>query len=485
MKYIPTIGLELHCELETEAKVFSKAKNTYSKNPNENIVEVDMAFPGIMPFTNKEAVKKALMMALALNCQTPNELIFDRKNYYYPDLPKGYQITQNTKPVGINGKFIIKVNDNEVEVLIHDVHLEEDTASLDHFPGYSLLDYNRSGIPLLETVTEPCLHSADEAVKFLEEMRKIFKYCKISEADSKKGQIRCDVNVSLQREGDTELGTKVETKNINSFANVRETIEYEIKRQGKLLDENKDDEIIQETRRFDDNTGKTVAMRSKVDAIDYKYFIEPNLPPVKIEDEFIESIKKEIPMLAYEREQKYINEYKITPYDADILVKTIELATYFEKCINSKKVEPQQAANWINTRILSYLNKYDKTFDEINIKPEELAQLIHMIDKGDISSKQGKDMVYDSLINGTSLTELLSDDSNKQITDKKTITKMVEEIMIEHQDQVDEYDPERSRLNEFFIGMIMKKSQGKANPGISREIINMKLLESYKEKNNE
>jgi len=364
-------------------------------------------------------------------------------------------------------------------VHLDNIHLEEDTASLDHFDGYSLVDYNRSGVPLLETVTTPCIHSADEAVKFLEEIRRIFLYCGISEADSKKGQMRCDVNISLQKEGQEELGTKVEMKNINSFSNVRAAIEYEVKRQSELLDEGKDSEIVQETRRFDDNTGKSYSMRSKVDAIDYKYFVEPNIVPTKIEDEFIEEVRKEIPMLAFERENKYIEEYGVTPYDAEILVKEREIADYFEETLD-KGVEAQKVANWMNTRILSWINKFEKTIDDVNIKPNELVELVKAIDKGDISSKQGKDMVYASLLDGKNLTELLNDDSNKQITDESKIGEIVDEIMEENKEQLENYDPEHSRLPEFFVGQVMKKSKGKANPLVAREVIMKKLEERVK-----
>ena len=304
--YKVVIGLEVHCELKTVSKNFSGSRNEYSSLPNSNVATVDLGFPGVLPVANKEAVKKALKMALALNCETPDVITFDRKNYFYPDLPKGYQITQMHKPVGINGYVMINVDGEDKKVLIHDTHLEEDTASLDHFGNYSLIDYNRSGIPLLETVTEPCLHSAKEAIAFLETLRSMFLYCDTSEARSDKGQMRCDVNISLMKEDATELGTKVEMKNINSFNNVKEAIEYEIKRQTEVLESG--GKVIQETRRYDDEDKKTYSMRQKVDAIDYKYFVEPNIPPVKVTSEWLEEIRNEIPMLQYERINLYMNE---------------------------------------------------------------------------------------------------------------------------------------------------------------------------------
>ena len=314
------IGLEMHCEMTSNSKVFSNARNSYNEIANDNVVAIDMGFPGTLPTLNKECVRKAILMSRVLNCEIPEYFYFDRKNYYYPDLPKGYQITQMHNPIGINGKVIIDCGDYEKEVFIHDIHLEEDSASLDHYSDATLIDYNRSGVPLLELVTEPCLNSADEAVAFLEEMRRIYQYCDVSEADTKKGQIRCDVNVSIMDEESNVLGTKVEIKNVNSFANVKETINYEIKRQTELKKLGRYNEVEQETRRFDEETGTTIRMRGKVDAIDYKYFVEPNLPKYKITPEYIESIEKDIPMLPRERKLKYTKEYVLSMHDANIII---------------------------------------------------------------------------------------------------------------------------------------------------------------------
>jgi len=311
--YKVVIGLEVHCEVKTNSKNFSNSRNTYSEYPNENIDTVDIGLPGILPVANKDAFRKSLMMSLAMHCETPDIVQFDRKNYYYPDLPKGYQITQETKPVGRNGYVMINVNGEDKKVLINNIHLEEDTASLDHFGNYSLIDYNRAGVPLLETVTEPCLYSVEEAITFLEALKGIFLYTGVSEARTDRGQMRCDVNVSLMEKDATELGTKVEMKNINSFNNVKLAIEYEIERQTEILKSG--GKVLQETRRFDDEDLKTYPMRSKVDAVDYKYYIEPNIPPIKIEDNWIEEIKKDIPMLQYERVQKYMNEYELSRYE--------------------------------------------------------------------------------------------------------------------------------------------------------------------------
>ena len=328
-KYKACIGLEMHCEIsETNTKVFSSAANTYSDVPNSNIRPVDMAFPGTLPVVNKEAVRKSIMASLILGCKQPEYMYFERKNYYYPDLPKGYQITQETKPipVGIYGKLTFDCNGEQKTVRINNLHLEEDAASADHTGSYSTIDYNRAGVPLLELVTEPDLRSAEEAVNFLETMRAIYQYAGISEADSKKGQIRCDVNVSIMDEDkdDTNLenyGTKIEIKNVNSFGGVRDAINYEIERQIELKEDGKYDEMEQQTRRWDEESGTTIYMRSKVDAIDYKYFVEPNIPKFRIDPAWVEKIKSEIPELPMERLEKYQEQFGLSAYDANILVK--------------------------------------------------------------------------------------------------------------------------------------------------------------------
>ena len=317
-KYKVLIGLEMHCEIsETNTKVFSSAENSYNDVPNSNIRPVDMAFPGTLPVVNKEAVRKALMASMILGCKQPEYMYFERKNYYYPDLPKGFQITQETKPapVGIYGKLDFECNGEVKTVRINNLHLEEDAASSDHYSSYSTIDYNRAGVPLLELVTEPDIHSADEAVAFLETMRSIYQYSNISEADSKKGQIRCDVNVSIMDKDKDETdasnwGTKIEIKNVNSFGGVRDAINYEIERQIEAKEDGTYDEMEQQTRRWDEESGTTIYMRSKVDAIDYKYFVEPNIPKFKISKEWLEEIRKAIPKLAGERKEIYINEYK-------------------------------------------------------------------------------------------------------------------------------------------------------------------------------
>lgn len=415
MKYKVVVGLEMHCELKSNSKVFSSAENSYNELANANVRPVDMAFPGTLPVVNKECVRKALLMSMVLNCKQPEYMYFDRKNYYYPDLPKGFQITQMHDPVGVDGNITIECDDYEKNVLIHDIHLEEDAASLDHYYDTSLIDYNRAGVPLLELVTEPCLSSAEEAVAFLETMRRIYQYCGVSEADTKKGQIRCDVNVSIMEPDATELGTKVEIKNINSFGNVYDAIIYEVKRQSELKDAGRYDEVVQETRRFDEETGTTIHMRSKVDAIDYKYFVEPNIPKYKIDKKWLDEIRKDIPMLPRERKNKYINEYGLSEYDANIIIKEKEYADYFEKCI-SLGMDKKQAANWLIVQIIAYLNKYEITLQDFYLTPEYLNQIISELDKATISSKQAKEIFFKSLEENKEPKNFISKE-NSQISD--------------------------------------------------------------------
>ncbi len=468
MAYKVVIGLELHCELKTNSKIFSSARNSHNEIANANVSFVDLGFPGIMPVVNKEAVKKAFKCAMAINCETPNEFILDRKNYYYPDLPKGFQITQVTKPCGINGKFKVDVNGETKIVDIHDLHLEEDTASLDHFSNYSLIDYNRAGVPLIEIVTEPCLYSADEAVSFLESLRQVFIYCDISEAKTEKGQLRCDVNISLMEEDATELGTKVEVKNINSFNNVREAIEYEIKRQTELLDSG--GKVIQETRRFDDEKRQTVSMRTKVDNVDYKYFIEPNIPPMAITEEWKEEIRDSIPVLAYERVQIYMDKYNLSRYDADILTKTIDNALYFEEAMKSG-IDPKMLANFINTRVLGYVNQEEISINDITFSPSHLVELLNYVNKGTISTKQAKETFYECLKKKKTPKEIVEENDLAQIQDDSYIRNATIKVLDEKADIVKTYDPERPNVLDFFIGQIMKETHGKANPTLARKIL--------------
>lgn len=466
--YKVVIGLEVHCELETKSKNFSPAPNMFTEAHNINVATVDLGLPGILPVANKEAARRALFTAMALHCETPDEVIFDRKNYYYPDLPKGYQITQNTKPMGINGYLDILVNGHIKRVDIHDLHLEEDTASLEHYPKYSLIDYNRSGIPLMEIVTEPCMENADEAVTFLEDLRDVFLYLGVSEARSNYGQMRCDVNISLMKDTDTELGTKVEMKNINAFNNVRAAIEYEIKRQSEIL--NRGEKVVQETRRIAED-GKTYSMREKVDAVDYKYFIEPNIPSTPITDDFLYELKSELPELKLDRYFKYIEKYNISEYDATILSKERSVADYFESVISSG-CDVSLAVNFVTTTILSTINKLDIKIDELFITPDMLSGVINYVASGKMSLDAAKKLLYKAIDEKVDPNELIKKESLVQINDKDELLTLIRSCMDENLEVVRQYveDGNMSAGN-FFIGQVMKKSNRQANPNISKELI--------------
>lgn len=472
-KQIAVIGLEMHCELISNSKVFSSAKNEYNETPNSNIVPLDLALPGTLPVVNKKCVGDALKMSMILNCKMPEYMYFDRKNYYYPDLPKGYQITQMTEPVGIDGEIEIEVDEKLIPVRIHDIHLEEDTANLDHYFDTTTIDYNRAGVPLLELVTEPAFHSASEAVAFIEHIINIYRYTGISDADTKRGQVRCDVNVSIMDEDATEFGTKVEVKGVNSISGVFDTINYEIKRQTELKAQGKYNEVEQETRRWDEEKQITIRMRSKVDAIDYKYFVEPNIPKFKIDANWIEDLKKSIPRLHLERKYDYINNYGLSNYDAGVLVKDINIANYFEECLELN-IDAKMAANWITTQILGYINKAEISINDLFFTPKRLADLINLINKGTISSKQAKDIFMKVIENKKEVMEFVSKD-NAQISDSEELTKIIDSIIGNNPDNVEAYKNGKTNLFDFFVGQVMKETKGKANPVLTKEILNKKL----------
>ena len=376
----------------------------------------------------------------------------------------------------VHGKIEIDVNGTKKEVLIHDIHLEEDAASLDHYYNTSTIDYNRAGVPLLELVTEPCLHSADEALAFLEHIKSIYEYTDISECDTKKGQIRADVNVSIMDENDTEFGTKVEVKNVNSFDSIRKTINYEIKRQSELKAAGRYDEVVQETRRWDDESGTTIHMRSKADAIDYKYFAEPNIPKYKITKELLDEIRSKIPVLAYERKQKYINEYGLSDYDAGVLTKNKKISDYFDSCIKLGS-DAKSACNWITTRIMGELNKSEEnTIEDLFITPEMLSELIKLINDKKITNNQGKEVFTHMLEEHLAPLEIVKKYDMGVLEDSNLIESLVNEVISENEKAITDYHNGRTNMLDYLVGQVMKKSRGKANPVEAKE----KLLEKIK-----
>ncbi|HCY44358.1 MAG TPA: Asp-tRNA(Asn)/Glu-tRNA(Gln) amidotransferase GatCAB subunit B [Firmicutes bacterium] len=467
------VGLEMHCELKSNAKVFSTGINKYSDTANCHVSPVDMAFPGTLPIVNKKCIEHAIKMASVLNCTLADKFIFDRKNYYYPDLPKGYQITQCTKPIGVNGYIDLPCQDRVIRAEIHDIHLEEDAASLDHFKNTSTIDYNRAGVPLLEIVTEPCFYSADEAVAFLEYMRNVYQYTDISLADTKKGQIRCDVNVNLKNEKGEYVTPRVEIKNVNSFSNVHDAILYEEKRQLKALEENNLEELVQETRRWDEETNSTIRMRTKVDAIDYKYFIDPNIPPIKIDKNWVEKIVKTIPRLPLERQNSYMKEYGLSAYDAKILVKDKDIASYFEECINLG-LDAKMASNWITVNIVTELNKDNSSIKDFYITPKYLKQILDRIADGTISNKQAKDVFSKALEEKKEPQSFISKE-NSQISNEDELRDIITEIINNNLGQKEAYLNGKTNLFDYFVGQVMKQTRGKANPVKTKEILSEEL----------
>ena len=468
------IGLEMHCELKSNSKAFSSGKNAYSEDANVNVSPVDMAFPGILPVVNKRCVEEAIEMASILNCEIANTLVFDRKNYYYPDLPKGYQITQCHKPIGTNGHITFINDDHEVNVIIHDLHLEEDAASLDHFFNTSTIDYNRAGVPLIEIVTEPCFNSAEDAVCFLENMRSIYQYTNISDADTKRGQIRCDVNVNLRNSKGEYVTPRVEVKNVNGFTNIFDTIKFEESRQREALLNHHEDQLVQETRRFDEETGTTIRMRTKVDAIDYKYFIEPNIPPYTISEDWVKQIKANIPELPQERKQKYINEYGLSDYDAQTIIKNKDISDYYEKCLKLG-MDAKVTSNWLTVNIIGELNKENITIKDFYLIPEFLKQIIDNISNNTISSKQAKDIFSKAIENKNEPNSFITKESI-QISDIDTLTDLINNIISNNISQKEAYLNGRSNLFDYFVGQVMKETKGKANPVVTKELLH-KCLE--------
>ena len=476
-KYKAIIGLEMHCEVsETNSKVFSDSKNGYAEEPNVNINAIDLGFPGILPIVNKEAIKKALMASIILNCKQPEYIYFERKNYYYPDLPKGFQLTQETKPcpIGIYGEINYYLDDEEKIAKINNIHLEEDAASLDHYATFSTINYNRCGNPLLELVTEPCFHTADEVLAFIETMISIYRYAGISEADSKKGHIRCDVNISIMdsnlEEKEENFGTRVEIKNVCSLGGIRDAINYEIKRQISLKETNKYFEMEQQTRRWDEDECKTFYMRSKANAIDYKYFIEPNIPKYHLKQELINEVKSCIPQLPNERLKYYIEVLKLSKYDANVLVKDKEISDFYNEII-VLGVDPTESCKWVTTIIIGSMNKLGKNLRELGISSSMLAGVIKLVTDGKLSQNNAKKVVYRAISEKRNPLDIINEEKLSQIDDNGILTKIVNEVLNENPNVIKEYKDGKDYVLNFFVGQVMKKTKGQANPNITLQMI--------------
>ena len=479
-KYQPTIGLEIHIELKTKSKMFCSCPNDPDeRHPNVNICPVCLGHPGVLPVINQEAVKKVIKTGLALNCQIPEYSKFDRKNYFYPDLPKGYQISQEYKPLCLGGYLEI----NGKKIRIKNVHLEEDTGSLVHPPDadYSLVNFNRAGIPLMELATEPDMNSDKEARKFAEELHLIMHYLNISDADMEKGQMRVEVNISLSKEKGV-LGTKVEIKNLNSFRAVERAIEYEIKRQTEIL--NKRKKVIQETRGWHDIKGETVSQREKEFAQDYRYFPEPDLPPLHITPDIINEIKAEIPELPQKRRERLVKEYSLDEKSVEIFVYNKDLGEYFEKVISelpSKLPEKnlleliKLATNYIITDLQGLLKGASVTDEDFLITPENFSEFTTLIYEGKISSKIAKTVLQEMFSTGANPSQIIKKKGLIQITNVAQIEKIIKEVISKNKKAVEDFKKGKTAASQYLIGQIMAVTKGKANPETASKLLT-KLL---------
>jgi len=472
MAYTPTIGLEIHVELRTKSKMFCSCLNDPNeRHPNVNICPICMAHPGTLPVINQEAVRKVIKTGLALNSQIPEQAKFDRKNYFYPDLPKGYQISQYDMPF-CQGGFL---NVDGKKIRITRVHLEEDTGKLVHEKDCSLVDFNRAGIPLMELVTEPDITSAKEARAFAEELQLILRYLDVSEANMEKGQLRVEVNISLKK--GAKLGTKVEIKNLNSFRAVEHGIDYEIQRQAELLKAGK--KVIQETRGWHDFKEITFSQREKEESHDYRYFPEPDLPPLRFANKEIKEIKSAVPELPADRRKRFKKEYGIDNKEIEVFVRNKDLGEYFEKVISEigDRKLIKLCTNYLLTDLQGILKGASVVGKDFRITPEDFAKFIKLISQGKISSKVAKVVLQEMFSRGSDPVQIIKEKGLTQITDEPEIQKAVKEVIVQNPKAIEDYKKGKETALQFLIGQVMAKTQGKANPGIVSQILK-KLLSS-------
>ena len=473
MNFETVIGIEIHCELNTKTKMFSSAPNTFGKEPNTQVNPIDMAFPGTMPRVNKQAVIYAIMACSALNLEIDNELWFDRKNYFYSDLPKGFQITQDKRPIGKNGFIEVNTSNGLKKIGIERIHMEEDTAKQSHYGDYTLIDYNRCGVPLIEIVSKPDMRSGEEAAKYVEKLRSILSYCGVSDCKMDEGSMRCDINISLRPIGSDKFGVKTEIKNLNSINNIQKAIEFEISRQEKLL--LKGQAVEQETRRFDETLRQTVLMRKKTDAVDYKYFTEPNIMPIKLSDKFINEAISLVPELPEARYNRYLNDLNLSSYDAQQLIANKNVADYYEEILESFN-EPKIVANWMLGDIFSYLNKNNITIKEFKLSPLNFAKLLKLLKEGKISSKQGKDVFMEIVDTDNDPEKIAKDKGMVQESDEGLILEYINEVLKENPQAIETYKSGRDNILSFLIGQVMKKSRGKANPALTSKLLKEEIM---------
>ncbi len=474
MGYEPVIGLEVHVQLKTDSKVFCGCSTQFGGRPNTRVCPVCLGFPGSLPVLNKKALFSALKVALALNCSISELIKFDRKNYFYPDLPKNFQISQYDKPLSYKGHLDIETPKTVKTICIKRVHLEEDTGKLMHEEGAnaSFIDFNRSGIPLLEIVSEPEMSTSDEAYNYLTALKSILQYLEVSDCDMEKGSLRCDANISVRKSGESSLGTKTEIKNMNSFKGVKAALEYEFGRQVKRIEDG--EKISQETRLWDPERQITALMRSKEEAHDYRYFPEPDLVPFILDSGEIENARRSIPELPEARKARFVSAFGLPEYDAEVLTQDKDLADYFEECLKSYE-KPKIISNWIMGDISAFLNANALRIKDIKLKPQALAGLLKEIDSGKISGKMAKDIILEMLQTGKDASQVISEKGLAQISDTAQIEKVADEVIAENKKTAEDYLKGKDTALMFLIGQVMKKTKGKANPALADEVLRRKL----------
>jgi len=468
--YEPVIGLEVHVQLKTATKIFCSCSTQFGAQPNQNTCPVCLGFPGSLPVLNEKVLERAVMAGLALNAQISPRIKFDRKNYFYPDLPKAYQISQYDMPVCSKGYLEMESK----KIGITRAHLEEDAGKLVHegVRDGSWVDYNRAGTPLLEIVSEPDLRSPQEAFQYLTDLKAILRYLDVSDCDMEKGSLRCDANVSVRKIGDSKLGTKVEIKNMNSFRAVEKALAFEIRRQTQFLEEGT--RIVQETRLWDEGKGETLSMRSKEYAHDYRYFPEPDLAPFSVPKERIEEIRESLPELPRAREKRFQTQYGLSHYDASVLVSDKALGDYFEYCAKHK-VSPKLASNWIQSELLAILKVRNETLEASKVTAQHLAGLIRLIEDGTISGKIAKDVLPLMFETGKSAEEIVGEKGLVQVTDMGLLEAASSQVIKANPKVVEDFKKGKAQAVGFLVGQVMKETKGKANPKLVNEILKKKL----------
>lgn len=484
-EYEAIIGLETHCQLSTKTKIFSSISTEFGSPPNTNVSPICLGYPGVLPVLNEKVLEYAVKAGIALNCTIAPYSKFDRKQYFYPDLPKNYQISQYDLPIAEHGWLEIELADKKTgavtrkKIGITRLHMEEDAGKLVHVGSdrlsgstESLVDFNRAGIPLIEIVSEPDLRSGQEAAEYAQELRRIVRYLGVSDGNMQEGSLRCDVNISVRPVGQKEFGTKVEIKNMNSFSAIQKAIEYEIERQTKAVQTG--EPIVQETRLWEEGSGRTISMRSKEGSSDYRYFPEPDLPPIEVSSKQLEEWKAQLPELPAQKRHRYEEKLGLSAYDARVLTDDSAVATYFEATV-ATKADAKQAANWIMGDISAYLNNNKLKITEIALKPKILAELITLIDKGTISGKIAKEILPELLTKGGSAKKLVEKKGLTQISDSGELEKIIESLLAAHPKEVEQFRNGKTKLKGFFVGQVMKQTSGRADPKLVNQLLAKKL----------